>query len=224
MTLLHHIGLTVPDLDAATQFLTEALGCEHMFTSPPGAPMPTDRAARLNLPAGVTCEGIAMLRAGNCFIELFAYSAPGQSSTFPRNCDAGGSHLAFAVASIEALRPRIEALGGRFCADPVLATTSGFAGLRWVYFTTPWGQTLELVETDGAPQLRLPAKGTALEGEDHDQHVRTARGWRIAHPALKMLASEGDFGVSIHPLPRTPPDPGWTPPRAAELGNPETSR
>ena len=157
--LLHHVGLTVPDLGSAVRFLTEALGCEHLFTTPAGTAMTAEDARRLNLAGGETIRGIAMLRAGNVHIELFDYGAPGQSRDFPKNSDVGGSHLAFAVPDIEAVRPRIEASGGRLMPGPNRATSPGFEGLVWVYLVTPWGQTLELVETKDAVRLKLdPAR------------------------------------------------------------------
>lgn len=158
--ILHHVGMTVPDLAQATRFFTEVLGCTHLFTTPPGAPMPPETARRLNLSGGETLRGIAMMRAGGCFIELFEYAAPDQQRTFPRTSDAGGAHLAFAVDDMAAARARIEAAGGRFCADPVTARSPGFEGLVWAYFVTAWGQTLELVEIAAAPQLALPGQPT----------------------------------------------------------------
>lgn len=153
--VLHHVGLTVPDLAQAVAFFTSVLGCDHLFTTPPGLPMPPDTARRLNLSGGETCRGIAMLRAGDGFIELFQYEAPDQRRDWPRSSDLGGAHVAFAVNDIAAVRARVEAAGGRFCADPVQARSPGFQGLVWAYFVTPWGQTLELVETAAAPLLAL---------------------------------------------------------------------
>lgn len=160
--VLHHVGMTVPDLAQAVEFFTTVLGCHHLFTPPPGAPMSPDAARHLNLSGGETCTGIAMLRAGGCFIELFQYDAPGQRRDWPRSSDIGCAHLAFAVDNIATARARVEAAGGTFCADPVQARSPGFEGLVWAYFVTPWGQTLELVETASAPQLGLgPPSGQA---------------------------------------------------------------
>lgn len=155
--VLHHVGLTVPDLGQAVRFLTDVLGCEHLFTTPPGQPMPPESAARLNLAGTVAHRGIAMLRAGGAFIELFEYDAEGQSVTYPKNSDIGASHLAFVVESISEMLVKLEASGCRICAEPARARSAGFEGLLWVYFVTPWGQTMELVETQQAPALRLSA-------------------------------------------------------------------
>lgn len=155
--VLHHVGLTVPDLGQAVQFLTEILGCEHLFTTPPGTPMPPESAARLNLTGVVAHRGIAMLRAGGAFIELFEYEAEVQATTYPRNSDIGAGHLAFVVDNISEMLVKLEACGCRVCAEPARARSAGFEGLLWVYFVTPWGQTMELVETQLAPALRLSA-------------------------------------------------------------------
>jgi catechol 2,3-dioxygenase-like lactoylglutathione lyase family enzyme len=160
---VHHIGLTVPDIGEARRFLTEALGCVELFTTPPAAsPAPlADAAARaLNVAPGVTLRGIAMLRSGLVLIELFEYADAALGAP-PQNHAAGAAHIAFDVQDIEATAAAVVAAGGTLCGPVNLARSPGFEGLRWVYFIAPWGQTFELVDTTAAPALRLGADGSA---------------------------------------------------------------
>jgi catechol 2,3-dioxygenase-like lactoylglutathione lyase family enzyme len=150
----HHVGLPVPDLDAATRFVTEAFGAELLFTAPGGDPMTAEAAARLNLPEGDRLLGLSMLRAGGSFIELFAFDPPSPAPMAPWN--RGGVHIAFAVNDLEAALARAVAAGGRACSGINLARSPGFEGLRWVYVEAPWGQTFELVDDSAAAAIRAP--------------------------------------------------------------------
>jgi catechol 2,3-dioxygenase-like lactoylglutathione lyase family enzyme len=150
----HHIGIPVPDLAAATRFVTEAFGAAVLFTAPGGDPMTAETAARLNLPEGDRLLGMSMLRAGGSFIELFAFDPPSPAPLAPWN--RGGVHIAFAVNDLDAALARAVAAGGRACSGINLARSPGFEGLRWVYVEAPWGQTFELVDDSAAPAIRAP--------------------------------------------------------------------
>jgi len=154
---VHHVGLTVPNLVEARRFLIEALGCVELFNTPP-AHLPDTAARALNVAPGVALQGISMLRSGNILIELFEY-AGAASGKPPQNQAPGAAHIALDVPDIEAAVAAVTAAGGSLCSPVNLARSPGFEGLRWVYITAPWGQTFELVDTTGAPALRLGAAG-----------------------------------------------------------------
>lgn len=151
----HHIGITVPDLDAAVRFATEGLGCTLAFTAPGRAAMTAEAAARLNVAPGSRIAGMAMLRMGTGYLELFAFDHPGGARPSAPRWNEGGAHIALAVDDLEAALARAAAAGGRPLGPIARSESPGFAGMRWVYVEAPWGQTFELVDVSAAPGVAL---------------------------------------------------------------------
>lgn len=151
---VHHVAYTVPDLDQAVEFFTEVIGAELAYTLGPVQDTEGDWMARkLDVDAAATAR-IAMLRLGPVTnLELFEYVAPDQCRQVPRNSDWGGHHLAIQVADVDAATAYLRAQPGvRVLGDPETITEGPIAGDRWVYFVTPWGMQLELINLPaGAP-------------------------------------------------------------------------
>lgn len=149
---VHHVAYTVPDLDQAVEFFTEVIGAELAYT------LVQDAAGdwmtrKLGVDATATAR-IAMLRLGPVTnLELFEYTAPDQRRQLPRNSDWGGHHLAIHVADVDAAAEYLRAQPGvRVLGAPETITDGPIAGDRWVYFATPWGMQLELINLPaGAP-------------------------------------------------------------------------
>jgi catechol 2,3-dioxygenase-like lactoylglutathione lyase family enzyme len=58
-----HIGITVPNMEQATAFFIDVLGCELLYErEPPGDDAPRDR---LGVPAGSRIQGVRFLRCAN---------------------------------------------------------------------------------------------------------------------------------------------------------------
>ena len=90
-----HVGLVVPDLDAAIDFFEQALGALLLWRVGPFEETPT----------GVPIESVtlAMLRLGpNLNVELQAFVADTQRQGSPSNIDIGAGHIAFFVNDIQA--------------------------------------------------------------------------------------------------------------------------
>ncbi|MCL4187068.1 MAG: VOC family protein [Rhodobacteraceae bacterium] len=153
----HHIGITVPDLEAAVRFMTEGMGCALAFTAPGRDPMTAEAAARINVAPGSRIAGMAMLRAGAGYVELFAFEHPGGARPAAPRWNEGGAHVAFAVDDLEAALARAVAAGGCALSGINRSESPGFAGMRWVYVVAPWGQTFELVDVRAAPGVALGA-------------------------------------------------------------------
>lgn len=145
---IEHVGLTVPDLDAAIRFFRDTLGCAYVFDGGRHAD-PDHMRDQL----GVAPE--ASLRYGflRCAcgpnLELFEYTAPDQVLTPPRNSDVGGHHLAFYVDDVEAAVRHLRGHHIRILGEPVTIENGPAAGSTWVYFLAPWGLQLELVSYPG---------------------------------------------------------------------------
>ncbi len=157
---IEHVGLTVPDLEAAVDFFRDVIGCEHVFDGGSFAdPVFMRRQLAVASEASVRYCFVRCRQGPN--LELFEYTAAGQAVRPPRNSDIGGHHLAFYVdVFVEALahlrRHNVTILG-----EPVTITEGPALGSTWVYFLAPWGLQFELVSypagkgPDGGPARRL---------------------------------------------------------------------
>jgi glyoxylase I family protein len=142
-----HVGFTVPDIEAATRFFVEVIGCEVVFDAGPySAPEGDWMAEHLDVHPRAVIRKLRMLRCGNGpAFELFQYEAPEVETRRPRNSDQGGHHLAFYVTDMAAAVAHLEAHGVRMMGAPTTLTEGATAGLTWLYFLAPWGMQLELV-------------------------------------------------------------------------------
>jgi catechol 2,3-dioxygenase-like lactoylglutathione lyase family enzyme len=146
---IEHVGLTVPDLDAAQRFFVDVLGCEFVFADGPFPRDPDFCRERLNVHPDATFR-YAFLRCGNGpNLEVFQYSAPDQALTAPKNSDVGGHHLCLYVDDIDAAVEHLRAHGVRVLGEINHIDSGPAANSRWVYFLAPWGLQLELVSYPG---------------------------------------------------------------------------
>ncbi|WP_283135651.1 VOC family protein [Rhizohabitans arisaemae] len=140
-----HIGITVPDLDAACGWLIEVLGCEHLYTL---GPYRDDTGNWMNDHLGVhpraVMEQLRLLRCGDVTLEVFRYAAPDQRREVPRNSDMGGHHIALYVEDLDLALAHLHAHGVEVLGEPT-ASSGPSEGQRWVYFRAPWGLQMELV-------------------------------------------------------------------------------
>ncbi len=151
---IDHIGLTVPDLEAAIDFYTRIFGAALAYRMGPfdAAEIPPMEDGRDWTEAHVDVAGarltMAMLKLGpNLMIELFEYNKPSDASKKPpRNCDIGGHHLAVKVALLEPAIQHLKANGCRALAGPIVMDEGPTAGSRAQYLIDPWGNYIELME------------------------------------------------------------------------------
>ena len=142
-----HVGLTVPDIEPAIEFFTEAFGCSLVYRKGPfTAPEPWFED-HLGLHPATRIRAMAMLRcAVGANIELFEYDAPQQRRSVSPMSDWGWQHVAFYVDDVaeaaDSLRRR-----GVTILDGVKPGTGPEAGpgTGWVFVLSPWGLPIELV-------------------------------------------------------------------------------
>jgi len=146
-----HIGITVPDLEAATRFFVDVLGAEQFYDIGPIADDAGDwMQVQLGVHPRAQVEKLRFLRLGHGLnIELFEYSAPDQRREGPRNSDVGGHHLALYVDDFAAALAHLRAHGVEIMGEPVIRQAGPSAGQTWVYFRAPWGLQMELVSYPG---------------------------------------------------------------------------
>jgi len=147
---VEHVGITVPDLDEATEFLEKALGAVVVYdvlSEPLGGKELEDG---LGLPEGTIITFARMMRIGNgANFEVFGYEVGDQRPPH-RPCDLGWQHVAFQVEDIFAATERFLAAGGEKLADP-MDLPGGAAGKDnyFVYLRAPWGTTFEFISFPG---------------------------------------------------------------------------
>ena len=143
-----HFGLTVPDVEEASQFFQKTFGAqvvEHLgpiFV--PGGWM----TKNLNVPHHAMIKDIILLEIpGQFFLELFQFKVKGQNKKQPNNSDHGGHHLAFEVEDIQQATKQLKSRGLNVLGKPKTILAGPYK-IKWVYFLTPWGSSLELVEKE----------------------------------------------------------------------------
>jgi catechol 2,3-dioxygenase-like lactoylglutathione lyase family enzyme len=141
-----HIGFTVPDIEAATRFFVEVIGCTLVYEIGPFKADDDWMARQLGVDARAVIKSLRMLRCKNgSNFELFEYELDGMAMTPPKNSDVGGHHLGFYVDDIAAAVDYLEAQGCAVQGDVVTMDAGPSRRLSWVYFLSPWGMQLELV-------------------------------------------------------------------------------
>jgi catechol 2,3-dioxygenase-like lactoylglutathione lyase family enzyme len=140
-----HIGITVPDLNQAVDFLVDVIGCDFIFDGGEVKGRPDFMRNSLGVDPDATMR-YCYLRCGNGLnLEVFEYKAPAQRKSGPRNSDIGGHHIAFYVDDIDAAVAHLKKHGVTVQGVPDHIKEGAAAGTAWVYFLAPWGLQLELI-------------------------------------------------------------------------------
>jgi catechol 2,3-dioxygenase-like lactoylglutathione lyase family enzyme len=146
---LDHVGFTVPDLEQATRFLVDVLGCEYLYSLGPFASDTDWMTEHLNVHPRTVMRENRFFRCGDqAVFEVFDYVAPDQRDTPPRNSDIGGHHVALYVDDLDSAGAYLKSQGVTVCGEPT-ASKGRAEGNRWVYFLAPWGMQFELVSYPG---------------------------------------------------------------------------
>ena len=163
-----HVGITVPDMEQAHNFLVDVLGCDYVYSLPEMRHDDDWMADHLNVDPRAAVREIRFYRCGSGLnFEVFEYEPGPDQRPQPRNSDLGGHHVALYVDDMDTAVAYLRAKGVRLLAGPV-ASRNASAGQRWQYFLSPWGMQFELVSYPG---------GKAYE---RDAAVRL---WHPGHPA-----------------------------------------
>jgi catechol 2,3-dioxygenase-like lactoylglutathione lyase family enzyme len=161
-----HLGITVPDIEDATRFFTDIIGCVRFYDLGPIASDSDWMHTHLNVHPRAQVSKIRFLRCGHGInIELFEYTSPDQRQELPKNSDWGGHHIALYVDDFDAALTYLRSRNVTILGEPTVRTAGPSAGQTWVYFTAPWGLQMELVsypngkayEQDGPQRLWHPA-------------------------------------------------------------------
>ncbi|WZV97690.1 VOC family protein [Kosakonia sp. BYX6] len=147
---IDHIGITVPNIEEATRFLTEALGAELIYqsVSPQDKDLDNDAQQKtLRLVPGTVVKAVSMLKLQHGpGIELFEMQGPSQRGPLRAN-DFGLQHFAVYADDIDAALQRFADAGGEVFTAPQplgFATEKG-EGNCFCYGSTPWGSIVEFI-------------------------------------------------------------------------------
>lgn len=144
-----HFGFTVPDLDEATRFLIDVLGCEYMYTLGPFQDSGDWMRRHLDVDDRTVMRRLHFFRCGEqAIFEVFEYEAADQVTRPPANSDIGGHHIALYVDDLDNAVKYLHDNGVTVLGDPT-ASKGPSEGQRWVYFLSPWGMQFELVSYPG---------------------------------------------------------------------------
>jgi catechol 2,3-dioxygenase-like lactoylglutathione lyase family enzyme len=133
---IHHIGVSVQNLDEAIAFYKEAFGFEELVR----LPLRDDPAGQAMLQLPTISGNLAMLRAPNMIVEAFEFSgAKRRPYERPVN-EPGITHFCLQTATLRKVAPRMKGAGGKFTSEP----TDLGADILYAYPRDPDGNVIEL--------------------------------------------------------------------------------
>jgi catechol 2,3-dioxygenase-like lactoylglutathione lyase family enzyme len=166
---LDHIGFTVPDLEEATGFLVDVLGCEYLYSLGPFQDDGNWMSEHLAVhPRATVPENRFFSFGGHTVFEVFRYTSPDQAATVPKNSDVGGHHIALYVDDLDAAVQYLRSHGVTVLGEPT-ASKGHNLGQRWVYFLAPWGLQLELVSYPNGRAFDLERASDRLQTSARQQ-------------------------------------------------------
>ena len=148
---IDHIGITVPNMEAATTFFVKAFGAVPLFDNIKRTQPPFDgknAVDELGVAERSSVIAMRMLRIGNGpGIELFEMEVmdPSRKKAAILS-DIGLQHFAVYTDDIGTTVSRFKEAGGTLLDGPnnMLGIETG-KGNKWIYGVTPWGTVVEII-------------------------------------------------------------------------------
>jgi len=148
---IEHVGITVPDMDAAIAFFAAAFDAVVLYElrrarEPIPDPAPGVLEAMIGVVPGTRPVRTVILRLGSgANLELFEYAADDRRPA-ARPSDFGLQHVGVLVDDIDAAAARVVAAGGEALSGPhPLPRAESGPGNLFRYTRAPWGTMVELV-------------------------------------------------------------------------------
>lgn len=146
---IHHIGIHTADLDRLRSFYEKAFGFEVV-----GEEMNLKDVPEASLVVGLPnpAARVVMMKAHNCFIELFEWSSPAGTALAPlKPNNFGYTHFMIDVSDIDAEYERLSELGMTF----VHPSAVRFGNNASVYGQDPDGNIIELGQIPVGDSMHL---------------------------------------------------------------------
>lgn len=145
---IHHFAMHAHDLDRMVKFYKEAFGFEVIDEFSWEDAEVVDTLIDVPNSAAKGC----MLKSGNCYLEMFQFSAPEPGSDKAKKpYDKGYTHFCVDVTDIEAEYDRLKGLGMTFGAPAPI----DMGHVKSVYGRDPEGNIIEIQETASDCVFRL---------------------------------------------------------------------
>ncbi len=146
---VHHVSLTVTDLDRSVDFYSRLLGFrligrKHRQAPDLGDALWGPAPEKAPQPAEIL---IADLELAGTRLELIQYLEPASPPYHGRPSQAGSAHLALLTEDIEAEVARLKEAGVLFHTPVRTVRDPGRPLWRWCYFRDPDGVVVELVQS-----------------------------------------------------------------------------
>lgn len=149
---IHHVGLTVGDLERSVAFYTRYFGLREVARNALRGRM---ISAQVDVP-GAEID-VALLAGENALVELLCYREPATQPSAPRSCDPGAAHVCMVVADLDATYAAMERDGVALHARPAALG----AGTKMMYVRDPDGIMVEVIEPAEDVSLRSLLAGGA---------------------------------------------------------------
>jgi len=146
---VHHIGIHTPDLDRLRSFYEQAFGFQVV-----GEEVNLKDLPIASIVVGVpdAAARVVMMKAPNCFLEIFQWSSPDGGRLSPlRAYDFGYTHMMIDVADIDAEYERLSKLGMSF----VHPSAVHYGDSASIYGKDPDGNIIEIGEIPEGNRLHL---------------------------------------------------------------------
>lgn len=145
--MLHHIGITVSDSQAAVAFFQAATG-GHVLG--PYVKSGSGVDAVTGYTGVEIIQHFVIPEMGTGAIELLEYRGTPQRRIDPDNGNVGAAHPALLVRDMHSSLQRLSGLGFAATSEPQVASSGPIEGYRYAYVIGPDSVRVELLEAPGS--------------------------------------------------------------------------
>jgi catechol 2,3-dioxygenase-like lactoylglutathione lyase family enzyme len=147
VSYVHHVGITVGDIERSLTFYTALLGGERLGPWERSGPRIDEVTG---YPGVVVRQAFVRATEGTAVVELLQYVGGSPVVLDPDNGHVGAAHVALTVADLDAVLARLRTDGVPVVSDPIVCSAP-LAGYRAVYVLDPDRVRVELLEPPGQP-------------------------------------------------------------------------
>ena len=146
MTAVHHVGITVSDIERSLDFYADLLGGERLGPWRRSGPRID---AVTGYPGVVVHQAFVRAQEGATMVELLQYENGSTTVLDPDNGCVGAAHVAITVTGLDQILAGLRERGVEQVSEPIVASEP-MAGHRCVYVLDPDRVRVELVEPPAA--------------------------------------------------------------------------